>query len=169
MKGVSELEAAILAAGGRVTTVNVAALLPAQATAAGVKAADDRPPPLATRVDIRVRITGLRLASEANAGGQRGAAIARKQAVKAALALAKPWAGLPAFALPVVVTFTRLGGKELDADDNLPMCFKTMKDVIAEDWLGLPNDRDKRVSWRYRQAAAWSHGCEIRIRTRRTL
>lgn len=51
---------------------------------------------------------------------------------------------------PVVVTITRVAPRLLD-DDNLRGGVKHIRDGIA-DALGLPNDRDPRVEWRYRQA-----------------
>ena len=53
----------------------------------------------------------------------------------------------PAF--PLTVTFVREAPRELD-DDNLTACFKAPRDEVTA-WLGLPNDRDPRVSWRYEQ------------------
>jgi hypothetical protein len=67
------------------------------------------------------------------------------------------------FPLPVVVTITRLGGKQLDTDDNLPRSCKAVKDVLAE-FLGVQDHgRDPRVKWKFRQRPAWSAGCRIRI------
>lgn len=50
---------------------------------------------------------------------------------------------------PMVVTFVREAPRELD-DDNLVAAFKACRDETAK-WLGLPNDRDVRVTWRYDQ------------------
>jgi hypothetical protein len=119
-------------------------------------------PTVLTAVPVRVVVevdVPVRLVSEANAGGQRRAAIARKtavkQAVRAALALVKP---VP---LPCRVTVTRYGAKELDTD-NLPRSAKACRDVIAE-WLGLPDDRDRRAKWVVKQRPAWEPFVRIRI------
>lgn len=117
----------------------------------------------AARVTLRLVISPMRLVSEANQGGRLRAKIGRKTAVKEAtwkaLSLVKP----PS--LPVVVRLTRLGGNELDREENLPMALKAVKDVVAE-WLGLPDDRDRRVRWVIRQRAAYACGCEIVIQTK---
>ncbi len=56
-------------------------------------------------------------------------------------------ASRPAF--PLVVTFVREAPRELD-DDNLVASFKACRDEVTR-WLGLKNDRDPSVSWRYSQ------------------
>lgn len=117
-------------------------------------------PPMG-RLSLTVTISPLRLASEANAGGTRRAAIARKSAVKAAVAGAMPAMTFP---LPAVVTLTRLGGKSLDGD-NLQRAMKAVRDVVAK-WLGC-DDADKRIRWRYRQRPAWVMGCRIQVRERK--
>ncbi len=50
---------------------------------------------------------------------------------------------------PLVVTFVRESPRELD-DDNLAASYKAPRDQVAY-WLGLKNDRDPRVTWRYWQ------------------
>lgn len=50
---------------------------------------------------------------------------------------------------PLIVTLVRESPRQFD-DDNLAASFKGPRDEIA-DWLGLPNDRDPRVTWRYDQ------------------
>lgn len=110
------------------------------------------------RLALTVTISPLRLASEANAGGTRRSAIARKSAVKTAVGESLP---AMAFPLPAVVTLTRLGGKSLDGD-NLQRALKAVRDVVAK-WLGC-DDADKRVRWRYRQRPAWVMGCRIQVR-----
>ena len=65
----------------------------------------------------------------------------------------KPFQGK--ITLPCKVTLTRLGGKSLDAHDNLRMAFKYIVDEIA-DFLcpgkkkGQADD-DKRIEWFYSQ------------------
>lgn len=51
--------------------------------------------------------------------------------------------------LPLTVTLVRQAPHAFD-DDNLASSFKAVRDQVA-DWLGLPNDRDPRVTWRYDQ------------------
>lgn len=52
-------------------------------------------------------------------------------------------------ALPLVVWLTRVSPGELDSD-NLPPSMKAIRDQLADE-LGLPNDRDPRVTWAYDQ------------------
>ena len=129
------------------------------------RAAKDRNQPVyPTRVVIELDIP-IRLTSEANAGGSLKAKIGRKSLVKAAIAGALPRLASPLTA-PFVVTLTRLGGKPLDEDDNLPRALKAVKDVVAL-WLGVEDTgRDDRVMWRYRQLPDWRSGCRIRIESR---
>lgn len=70
-------------------------------------------------------------------------------------------------ALPVIVTVIRCCAGWLDAHDNLPFAMKGPVDEIAE-WLGLPNDRDPRVTWKYdqRKAGRAERGTVIRIEER---
>jgi hypothetical protein len=110
-------------------------------------------------VDVNVR-----LVSEANAGSAVGgglrAKIGRKTAVKEAVRAALP---VMTFPLPAVVTMTRLGGKQLDEDENLPRAFKAVKDTVAA-WLGVKDTgRDPRVRWVFLQAPAYRCACRIRI------
>jgi len=58
---------------------------------------------------------------------------------------------LPRPDLPVTVLLSRISPRLLDSEDNLPMALKAPRDELAE-WLGLPNDRDPRCRWLYRQA-----------------
>lgn len=51
--------------------------------------------------------------------------------------------------LPAIVTLTRIAPRMLD-DDNLRSALKACRDQVADE-LGLPNDRDARVTWRYEQ------------------
>lgn len=119
-------------------------------------------PPPTSRLSLVVTIMGLRLASESNMGGKLRAKIARKSEVKTAVreALSRT---MP-MALPVVVTLTRLGGKELDIG-NHETAFKAVQDMVAE-WLGV-DDADKGIRWRYQQKPAYRMGCRICVRERR--
>ena len=63
----------------------------------------------------------------------------------------------------ITVTLIRLApsGPGLDPHDNLPSSMKHIVDELT-DLLGLPNDRDPRVTWRYDQRRGpW--GVEVRI------
>ncbi len=71
----------------------------------------------------------------------------------------------------VVVTLTRIStGNGLDPHDNLPASQKHVVDAITTQ-LGLPNDRDERVTWRYDQRrvprkSLTPFGVEVRIEPR---
>jgi hypothetical protein len=62
---------------------------------------------------------------------------------------------------PLVVTLTRLSPGTLD-DDNLRPALKSVRDGVA-DALGLPDDRDPRVEWRYGQRTQKEWGVEVRL------
>lgn len=51
--------------------------------------------------------------------------------------------------LPVVVTFERIGPRDLD-DDNLPSAFKYIRDTIAAHY-GTHDGPSAPISWRYSQ------------------
>jgi hypothetical protein len=65
-------------------------------------------------------------------------------------------------ALPMTITLTRIGPRQLD-DDNLAGGFKHVRDGVA-DWLGI-DDGDKRLTWKYeqRKGAPKEYAAEIRI------
>ena len=82
-----------------------------------------------------------------------------------------------AMELPCHVTLTRLSPRLLDADDNLPMAFKWIKDELSEcifpdkrksyvtkkgklRFIKGRADSDPRVTWRYAQ----EKGCFYRVR-----
>lgn len=46
-------------------------------------------------------------------------------------------------------TFTRIGGRKIDKEENLTMAFKVVKDTCAA-WLAV-NDADDRIDWLYDQ------------------
>ena len=66
------------------------------------------------------------------------------------------------------VLLVRVSPRPLD-DDNLRGACKAPRDEIAE-WLGLPDDRDPRVSWLYdqRRGAPGEHALEVTIGRRTT-
>lgn len=74
----------------------------------------------------------------------------------------RSWArqACPRFALPAVVTLTRLSAGTLD-DDNLRGALKGVRDGIA-DALGVP-DNDPRVRWAYAQAKCPRGQAGVRI------
>ena len=117
--------------------------------------------PTVARMVLEIDIS-VKLASESNCGGRLREKIQRKGRVKQAIAAALPKLAEP-FPLPVVVTITRLGGKQLDKDDNFPRACKPVKDVLAE-YLGVQDTgRDPRVRWRFAQKPAWAAGVRIKI------
>jgi hypothetical protein len=61
------------------------------------------------------------------------------------------WALMPLSkpALPVVVTLTRIGVRDLD-DDNLAAGFKSVRDEIAA-WLGCGDGKRDPITWHYAQ------------------
>jgi hypothetical protein len=74
----------------------------------------------------------------------------RRRRERRAVARALEGKRVPPF--PLRVTFVRLAPGTLD-EDNLSSAFKTPRDEVTA-WLGLRNDRDPRVQWRYAQEKA---------------
>jgi hypothetical protein len=68
-------------------------------------------------------------------------------------------------ALPVTVTFVRLGSRDLD-DDNLRGALKAVRDGVA-DAFDLANDNDPRITWKYEQARG-GYGVRVVIEARAT-
>ena len=69
--------------------------------------------------------------------------------------------------LPCCVKMTRLGGRRLDAKDNLPMALKYVADAIADQLVpglrpGMADD-DPRITWEYAQEKAKKPGIRIEI------
>lgn len=63
----------------------------------------------------------------------------------------------------IAVSFTRIAAGVLDAEENLPMAFKHIKDEVA-DWCGAKSDRDPIFGWGpYRQEKAAPHVQRVRI------
>ena len=70
---------------------------------------------------------------------------------------------LPKPPLPVVVTLTRIGPRDLDTD-NLAGGFKSVRDEVAA-WLGCGDSTRDPVTWVYRQQCGESkqYACRIQI------
>lgn len=63
----------------------------------------------------------------------------------------------------IAVSFTRMAAGTLDAEENLPMAFKHVKDEIA-DWCGAKSDRDPIFTWGpYEQSKAAPHVQRVRL------
>lgn len=97
---------------------------------------------------LALALSGLRTESEANARGHwsgKAKRAADQRAVVAAVVRArvKP-------TLPVEVTLKRYAPSVGLDDDNLRASMKAVRDGVT-DALGLPDDRDPRVTWRYQQ------------------
>ena len=65
------------------------------------------------------------------------------------------------FRLPLAISFTRIGKRELDSD-NLQSAFKKIRDKVAS--ILLVNDGDKRITWDYKQEIGKSYAVRIRIK-----
>lgn len=85
---------------------------------------------------------------------------AEREAVRACCLGIKPLRG------SAVVTLVRVAPRGLD-DDNLAASFKACRDQLAL-MLGLPDDRDPRVVWRYgqRRGAVREYGIDIVVERR---
>lgn len=138
----------------------VANMVPKSASGSSTKPRGNKQELIATsRLAFIVTISGLRLVSEANAGGKLRDKIKRKSAVRETVWLAL--SRRPRMtAWPFVITLTRLGGKRLDSD-NLARSMKAVQDAVAE-WLGI-DDGDERIEWKYEARPDWVMGCEIKI------
>ena len=74
---------------------------------------------------------------------------------------------------PVLVTLTRIAPSAGLDDDNLRVALKAVRDQVADE-LGLPSDRDPRVTWAYEQrrgsrkdmTLVRGYGVEVRIEAR---
>jgi hypothetical protein len=100
--------------------------------------------------------SGVLLALNAADGGVHGRA---SVAVGAALT--------PMLAGPgLTITLTRTAPSNGLDDDALPLSLKSIRDGVA-DWLGLADDRDPRLTWRYQQErGAWGVRIEITERAK---
>jgi hypothetical protein len=91
----------------------------------------------------------IRLLSEANVRQHWAEKARRARAQRLATWGAVRAAGPGRLRWPLDVTITRVAPRALD-DDNLRGACKAVRDGIA-DALGLPSDRDPRVTWLYAQ------------------
>lgn len=126
----------------------------------------------------------IRLVSEANtrghwSGGASRASAARQavtaavidaggRVVAALIVTAKKqrwvarWKDAPA--LPLVVTITRVGPRQLD-DDNMARAGKAVRDQVAE--LLEVDDADPRITWAYAQVRSrGAYSCTISLEAR---
>lgn len=62
------------------------------------------------------------------------------------------------------VTWTKVGGKSLDKEDNLPISFKGLRDDLTS-WMGFDSDDDPALEWCYSQRLG-EPGVEVRIESR---
>lgn len=69
--------------------------------------------------------------------------------------------------LPCTVKMVRVAPNELDADDNLRISLKWIKDAIAEiltqDFVPGRADSDKRIKWEYDQEKSKTYGVKLQI------
>ncbi len=122
---------------------------------------------LPLRVNANVR-GHTRFAPRVNLGGK----LVKFRAV-AKLLFASKWTRRPGelqLDAGLVITLKRIAPKALDAHDNLPQSMKPLVDGIA-DALGLTNDRDERVTWRYAQErrGVREYAVEVFVRDRASL
>lgn len=118
-----------------------------------------------------VALKGLRLVAEANQPrGTHWTVLRKRRAIQRSMAyyaLASTGRSVPP--LPLTVTITRIGPRQMD-DDNLAGACKSVRDGIA-DWLshapGKGQDRRPGLTWRYaqRRGGVREYGVEIHIRT----
>lgn len=115
---------------------------------------------------MNVTIPGLRIVSLANTRTHHHelAKIKRQQRTIVRWSLS-PHERPP---LPVVVTITRHGVRDLD-DDNLAHACKAIRDEIAA-WLGCDDGPKAPATWRYaqRRGANGEYGCTITVEPKET-
>ena len=63
---------------------------------------------------------------------------------------------------PYRVTIIRLSPRMLDADDNLNIAAKSIRDGVA-DALGINDGNEKQATWKYGQEQSKRHGVRIEI------
>src|SRR3990172_8300722 len=87
----------------------------------------------------------------------------RVKAERQSIATAARAFGVRPITAPLVVTLTRIAPRKLDGHDNLRSAFKVTVDSIA-DALGLRDDSDARVEWRYEQERGKPSAVRVEIR-----
>jgi hypothetical protein len=110
-------------------------------------------------VAVEVRIPVRVKSSEQRTGSLVGAGQAIFDAQGQVLALALSGLALPE--LPVVATWTKLGGGRLDGD-NLAGSFKKLRDALAARY-GVDDREGSGVAWGYEQRPGGAHGVLLRI------
>lgn len=108
-----------------------------------------RAPHASTPLVLELQIDGLRVQTKTNQRGGNIFAIAARKTRAERERVRLHLNGVKAPALPVTVVLRRVAPNRLDAS-NAVEAMKAVQDEIA-DWLGLPNDRDPRVTWLYGQ------------------
>jgi hypothetical protein len=64
--------------------------------------------------------------------------------------------------LPLAITLVKLGGRNMDAQDNLKAAFKGLADFLAA-WVGT-DDADPELVWLYGQEPGGPHGVRVEFR-----
>ena len=64
------------------------------------------------------------------------------------------------FKLPLAISFTRIGKRELDSD-NLQSAFKKIRDKVAA--ILSVNDGDKQIKWDYQQEKGSRYAIRIKV------
>jgi predicted Fe-S protein YdhL (DUF1289 family) len=110
----------------------------------------------------------VRVVSEANLREFWAVRKKRWDAQAVAISLMLPCTTPP---LPVVVTMTRIGPRNLDTDNLAGGC-KRVRDTIAR-WLGVDDGPESPVEWRYAQErpakGAAKYAVRVRIESQVTL
>lgn len=99
---------------------------------------------------LALAIGGLRTESEANTRGHWSKKASRASDQRSLVAALMRTRLRPLPTLPVEVTLKRYAPSAGLDDDNLRAALKATRDGVT-DALGLPDDRDPRVTWRYQQ------------------
>lgn len=124
----------------------------------------DVDPPFLLYVPIRtVNTSNQRESWQARA---TRAAAERRDVALTWLAAVQPHMRKPERLLPCEVKMTRVAPRELDGHDGLPASMKAVADEIAV-CLGLKNDRDPRVEWKYAQRKGGPQEYAVEIELRR--
>lgn len=81
----------------------------------------------------------------------------------------KPLINFDILSSPIIVTLTRISSRMLDAEDNLPFAFKSIRDSISEilvtDKPRGHGDNDQRIVWKYNQEKGKLSGIKISIKS----